>query len=97
MATQSTSELPAPAPVRVQPVVSRRRTVELGAMSPKLSKQLVGLNVPKDSLRILDKLAESVTWCYLHGLHTEAEHERASRKLLAKVQVEVTKAANKQI
>jgi hypothetical protein len=75
-------------------LVSRRRTIELGAMSPKLSQQLDGLKVPRKRLRVLDKLSESLTWCYLHHLITEAEHNRASRRLLAKVQDEVTKGAN---
>lgn len=95
MTTQSTSELPAPAPVRVQPVVSRRSIV-LGAMEKKLSVQLAGLNISKDRLRVLDKLAESLTWLYLHGILTDAQHGNAGRKLIAKVQADVRKAANDQ-
>lgn len=74
-----------------------RLKIEVGALSPKLSKQLAFLKVPKNRLRHLDKLAESVTWCYLHGLITSAEHTRACHKLLAKVQVEVTKASKSQL
>ena len=79
----------------LQRIVSRRK-IELGAMSPKLSAQLVGLNVPKDRLRILDKLADSVTWCFLNlnGLLTDTEHQRAGKRLIAKVNMEVRKAAN---
>jgi len=67
-----------------------RRSIVLGAME----KQLAGLNIPKDRLRVLDKLAESLTWCFLHGLITDTEHGRAGRKLIAKVQADVRKSAN---
>lgn len=95
MTTQSTSELPSLAPVRVQPVVSRRSIV-LGAMEKKLSVQLAGLNIPKDRLRVLDKLADSLTWLYLYGIITDAQRGAVGRKLIAKVQADVRKAANDQ-
>ena len=82
-----------PTGVPVQRMVSRR-TIELGALCPKLSKQLAGLKVPKDRLRILDKHAHALTWCYVHSLITDAEHSRAGKRLIAKVNVEVRKAAN---
>ena len=73
-----------------------RRSIVLGAMEKKLSVQLAGLSIPKDRLRVLDNLAESLTWCFLHGLITDTEHSRAGRKLIAKVQADVRKAANDQ-
>ena len=78
--------------VGVERLVSRR-SIELGAMSPKLSIQLKGMRIPKDKLRTLDKLAEARTWCYLHGLITESESRRAAMKLIGKVQDEVRKAS----
>ncbi len=66
-------------------------------MEKKLSVQLAGLNIPKDRLRVLDKLAESLTWLYLHGILTDAQHGNAGRKLIAKVQADVRKAANDQV
>ena len=51
--------------------------IELGAMSPKLSKQLAETKIPKDRLVILDKLADSRTWLYLHGILTDADLRRA--------------------
>jgi hypothetical protein len=63
-------------------------------MEKKLSVQLAGLNIPKDRLRVLDKLAESLMWLYLHGILTDAQHGHAGRKLIAKVQADVCKAAN---
>lgn len=75
-----------------QQQMGMRRTIELGAMSPPLSKQLAGLIVPKARLRILDKLADSLTWCYVHGLLTEPEHQRAGQRLIALVGKEVRKA-----
>ena len=75
-----------------QQQMGMRRTIELGAMSPPLSKQLAGLRVPKARLRILDKLADSLTWCYVHGLLTEPEHQRAGQRLIALVGKEVRKA-----
>jgi len=74
-----------------------RRSIVLGAMEKKLSVQLAGLNIPKDRLRVLDKLAESLTWCFLHGLITDTEHGRAGRKLIAKVQADVRKSANDEL
>lgn len=71
-----------------------RRTIKLGALCPKLSKQLAGLKVPKDRLRILDKHAHALTWCYVHSLITDAEHGRAGKRLIANVNAEVRKAAN---
>ena len=84
-------------PGSLERIVSRRRTIELGAMCPKLSAQLSGLKVPKDRLRVLDKLADSVTWCFLHGILTDSEHQRASKRLIAKVNMEVRKAANDKV
>jgi hypothetical protein len=81
--------------VKQQKGTVKRRTIVLGAMEDKLSSQLTGLNIPKDRLHVLDKLAESLTWCFLHGLITDTEHERAGRKLIAKVQAYVREAAIK--
>ncbi len=75
-----------------QQQMGMRRTIELGAMSPTLTHQLRGLNVPKGRLRVLDKLADSLTWCYVHALLTEPEHQRAGKRLVALVQKEVRKA-----
>ncbi len=75
-----------------QQQMGMRRTIELGAMSPTLTKQLRGLKVPKARLLILDKLADSLTWCYVHGLITEPEHQRAGQRLIALVGKEVRKA-----
>jgi hypothetical protein len=88
----ATDTLAAEAPANSRQQIGMRRTVELGAMSPPLTKQLRGLNVPKARLRILDKLAESLTWCYVHGLLTEPERQRAGQRLIALVGKEVKKA-----
>ena len=66
--------------------------IELGAMSPKLSKQLAATKIPKDRLKVLDKLADSRTWLYLHGILTDAESEKAAHRLIAKVQKELNGA-----
>ncbi len=70
----------------------RHRSIELGALSPKLSQQLKGCRIRPERLRILDKLADSVTWCYLHGLITDAESERARHRLIRKVQEELDRS-----
>jgi hypothetical protein len=91
----------APAAVGLHGVVSRRpatMTISLGAMEPPPSKQLRNLKHPiaKDKLRVLDKLAESLTWCYMHGLHNESEHQRAQQRLMRQIKDYITSAANNQ-
>lgn len=80
-----------------QQQTSMRLTIELGAMSPPLSKQLSGLKVPKGRLRIFDKLADSLTRCYVCGLLTEPEHQRAGQRLIALVGKELRKAHTRPI
>ncbi len=72
---------------------SIHRTISIGAMEKKLSVQLAGLNIPKSRLRVLDKLANSLTWCLIHRLITNAEYGAACRKLIAKAQDDIVKAA----
>lgn len=62
------------------------RTIELGALAPKLSKQLRGCRIKPDRLRTLQKLADAVTWCHLHSLISDAESARARRRLIKKIQ-----------
>jgi hypothetical protein len=85
---------PSAAAVGSTDLVSHRRTIELGALCPKLSKQLAGLKLSQGVLDLLDKLADSLTWCHLHGLLTDSEHNRAGQRLIARVRKEVRKVAN---
>ncbi len=61
--------------------------VSLGSLCPPISKQLeIGCRIGETQLSVLDQHADAVTWCYLHGLLTDAECERARRRLIRKIQ-----------
>jgi len=68
------------------------RTIEIGPLCPKLSAQLKGLLIPPKKLRTLDKLHDSLSWVYLHGLITDSEYTAAGRKLINRCQLEANKA-----
>jgi len=67
--------------------------IEFGVCSPTVSKQLAALKIklPRKRLRVLDNLAESITWLYLHRIITESQRNKAVLKLLSKISAEIKK------
>lgn len=83
------------APVRVQPVVSSRRTIELGPMAKSLTTQLAGLKHPlsAETLSLLDTMADALSLLYIQGI-IKSEHDKAGKRLITRIQKEINKAAN---
>ncbi len=76
--------------------LERTISITLGAMEPPPSKQLRNLKIPisKDKLRVLDKLADSLTWCFLHKIYNETEHRRGQQRLMKQIEEYIYEAAN---
>lgn len=62
-------------------------TIELGPLAPKLNEQLaiLGRNQCPQLARLQLK-ADALSLLYVGGLLTDAEHERAGRRLLRQIQ-----------
>ena len=58
--------------------------IELGALSPKLSVQLEGL-LPPEKLAVFDGHATAITRLHIHGLISDAESDRARKRLMRKI------------
>lgn len=95
-ATRSVASEPSEAPVRVQMVVSSRRTIELGPMAKPLTEQLAGLKRPlsEKTLSLLDRMADALSLLYVHGIISESEHAHGGKRLIKRIQKETDKAAN---
>ena len=59
--------------------------IQLGAMCPKLTEQLEG-HAPAEKLEFLDRIADSITLLYLHGIITESQVTPARKRLMKKVE-----------
>lgn len=67
-------------------------TLNLGALCDPISKQLAGLASQKELAR-LDKMADAIVMCAVHGLLSDSEIHRARTKLVKKAAKIVAAAA----
>lgn len=67
-----------------------KRTLELGALCPSISKQLAGL-VSKEDADQLDRDHDAINRCYVMGYMPAAQTDRARKQLLAKCQKAVSR------
>ena len=70
--------------------------IELGAMAPKISEQMaaMGLEQTGKSVELLDRLAHSITLAMLHGCLTDAECEKARKRLVKQIKVRKIETPN---
>lgn len=63
--------------------------IELGALSPDISKQLedAGFEAVGISVDLLDRLANGITLVNLHGCITDRECERARQRLIKRIKI----------
>lgn len=59
-------------------------SVDFGALCPPIAKQLATVAPDKD-FRPLDELAEALTLCFIQGVLSESEIDRARKRLMKKV------------
>lgn len=59
-------------------------TLEIGALCDPISKQLAGL-LPENKLAQFDAMNDAITTCYVHGLMSDGESDRARKRLLKKI------------
>ena len=71
--------------------------IELGALAPKLSKQLKAqkILINEEDLDHLQRDADAIMRCHLRGLIGDAETEKARHRLFAKIKKAVTKKATR--
>jgi hypothetical protein len=67
-----------------------KRTLEIGALCPSISKQLAGIVSTEDADQ-LDRDNDAINRCYLMGYMPDSTTDRARKKLLAKCQKAVSR------
>ncbi len=68
-------------------------TIQFGAIGPKISEQVSKLPLnrkpPMATMVTWDRLAAEICGLVIHGLLTDAERNRANKKLMAKIVREI--------
>lgn len=60
--------------------------ISMGAMSPKISKQMGETAIPKKKLQELDRLCDAATLLYIQQIITSKEVDNARRRIIKKLQ-----------